>query len=236
MSYTLFISDLHLDTARPAVTQALADFLKQNQHCDSLYILGDLFEAWLGDDDDSSMAIEIQTLLRDFSDAGPALYLMQGNRDFLLGAAFCDSVGAQLLPDPTTIELYGNATLIMHGDSLCTADVEYQEFRQVARSQQWQADFLAKSLEERRAFAANLRMISNESKSNKAEDIMDVTTSEVEELMASNNCRQLIHGHTHRPARHEESSGTRWVLGDWAEYGWAIKASENELNLYNFVI
>ena len=236
MSYTLFISDLHLDPARPAVTQALADFLKQNRHCESLYILGDLFEAWLGDDDDSPLAIEIRSLLKDFSAAGPALYLMQGNRDFLLGAGFCHSVGAQLLPDPTVIDLYGNPTLIMHGDSLCTADVDYQKFRQVARSQQWQDDFLARSLQERQAFAANLRKISKESTSNKAQDIMDVTATEVEKLMHQHSTGQLIHGHTHRPARHDGAAGTRWVLGDWDQSGWAIKASDGEIDLYNFVI
>ena len=236
MSVTLFISDLHLDTARPAVTQALAEFLDQNRRCECLYILGDLFEVWLGDDDDSALATEIGGLLKEFAASGPALYLMQGNRDFLLGQDFCNSIGARLLPDPTVIDLYGQATLIMHGDSLCTADVEYQAFRKTARDPRWQTEVLARSLEDRRAFAAQLRSMSKEANSNKAEDIMDVTAAEVERLMACHQVRQLIHGHTHRPARHDGPTGTRWVLGDWAAHGWVIRASLEDIELDNFNI
>ncbi|MEH6568671.1 MAG: UDP-2,3-diacylglucosamine diphosphatase [Halioglobus sp.] len=236
MSYTLFISDLHLDAARPAITQALAVFLDQNKLCDSLFILGDLFEAWVGDDDDCDLALEITKLLSDFSSSGPGLYLMQGNRDFLLGERFCTAVGAQLLPDPTVIDLYGKPTLLMHGDSLCTDDVDYQAFRKTARDPKWQADLLNHSLDERRALAKQLRSISKESSSNKAEDIMDVTTHEVHRMMTEQGVKQLIHGHTHRPARHEASSGTRWVLGDWDQRGWFIRADKTEVELENFNI
>lgn len=236
MSSTLFISDLHLDPARPGVTRALADFLQQHSDCESLYILGDLFEAWVGDDDDSSLAVQVRGLLRDFSAAGPALYIMRGNRDFLLGEAFCGTVGAQLLDDPTPIDLHGVPTLLMHGDSLCTADSDYQDFRTTVTDPVWQTRVLARSLDQRRGLAAELRAMSGEANSNKAADIMDVTRDEVEKVMRAHGVRQLIHGHTHRPTRHEEVSGVRWVLGDWDTQGWAIEAARNKVNLYNFAI
>jgi UDP-2,3-diacylglucosamine hydrolase len=236
LSSTLFISDLHLDPARPGVTRALADFLQQHSDCESLYILGDLFEAWVGDDDDSSLAVQVRGLLRDFSAAGPALYIMRGNRDFLLGEAFCGTVGAQLLDDPTPIDLHGVPTLLMHGDSLCTADSDYQDFRTTVTDPVWQTRVLARSLDQRRGLAAELRAMSGEANSNKAADIMDVTRDEVEKVMRAHGVRQLIHGHTHRPTRHEEVSGVRWVLGDWDTQGWAIEAARNKVNLYNFVI
>lgn len=236
MSSTLFISDLHLDPARPGVTRALADFLQQHSDCDSLYILGDLFEAWVGDDDDSSLAVQVRGLLRDFSAAGPALYIMRGNRDFLLGEAFCGTVGAQLLDDPTPIDLHGVPTLLMHGDSLCTADSDYQDFRTTVTDPVWQTRVLARSLDQRRGLAAELRAMSGEANSNKAADIMDVTRDEVDKVMRTHGVRQLIHGHTHRPTRHEEVSGVRWVLGDWDTQGWAIEAARNKVNLYNFAI
>ncbi|MEH6581658.1 MAG: UDP-2,3-diacylglucosamine diphosphatase [Halioglobus sp.] len=236
MSYSVFISDLHLDSSRPDISRALAVFLDQNRAADSLYILGDIFEAWLGDDDDSPLAREIAELLKSFSSGGCALYLMQGNRDFLLGRDFCQSVGAHLLSDPTVIDLYGEPTLLMHGDSLCTEDSEYQAFRKIARDPQWQAEMLNQSLEERRALAKQLRAMSKDSNSNKAEDIMDVAQDEVSKQMQLHQTRQLVHGHTHRPARHESDSGTRWVLGDWDTKGWAIKADTDGLKLYNFDI
>jgi UDP-2,3-diacylglucosamine hydrolase len=155
LSSTLFISDLHLDPARPGVTRALADFLQQHSDCESLYILGDLFEAWVGDDDDASLAVQVRGLLRDFSAAGPALYIMRGNRDFLLGEAFCGTVGAQLLDDPTPIDLHGVPTLLMHGDSLCTADSDYQDFRTTVTDPVWQTRVLARSLDQRRGLAAD---------------------------------------------------------------------------------
>jgi UDP-2,3-diacylglucosamine hydrolase len=236
VSSTLFISDLHLDVARPAVTRALASFLARHQHCDRLYILGDLFETWIGDDDDAPLAAEIAALLRDYTAAGPALFIMGGNRDFLLGEAFCETAGAQLLADPTVIDLYGEPTLLMHGDSLCTADTQYQAFRRSARDPLWQTQLLASSLAERRTLAAELRTMSKDANSNKAEDIMDVTPSEVGKVMREYDVKQLIHGHTHRPATHKVNAGYRWVLGDWDAQGWAIHASKTNINLYNFDI
>ena len=236
MSSTAFISDLHLDSARPAVTRALVEFLATQTHRERLYILGDLFEAWIGDDDDSPIAVEVAGILSGFSAAGPELFIMQGNRDFLLGEAFCRAAGAQLLPDPTVIDLYGAPTLLLHGDSLCTMDQDYQAFRATTRDPDWQAQLLSRSLQERRTLAGQLRGMSREANSNKAQDIMDVTPSEVEKVMRDRGVRQLIHGHTHRPAQHSMATGTRWVLGDWASKGWAIEASPDIINLYNFDI
>lgn len=236
MSRTLFISDLHLDPARPAVTAALAEFLQTNRDCDALYILGDIFEAWVGDDDDAPIALEIAELFRNFTTSGSPLFLMVGNRDFLLGTAFCASVGANLLPDPTVIDLYGTPTLLMHGDSLCTRDEEYMKFRAMARSPQWQDQMMASSLEDRRALAAQLRSISKDAGSNKAQDIMDVTPNEVDRVMSEAGVTQLIHGHTHRPARHKVAYGERIVLGDWESKGWYAEASLKGINLIDFFI
>jgi len=233
---TLLISDLHLATERPQVTAALGSFLQRHTDCDALYILGDLFEVWVGDDDDSALAHDVEQQLRSFTNQGPSLYLMHGNRDFLMGQALCERVGAELLPDPTVHTLYGRATLLMHGDSLCTADETYQAFRQQARDRQWQADLLSHSLEERRAFAAHLRSASQEANSNKAEDIMDVTQSEVVDALSKHNVDRLIHGHTHRPAIHKLDGGERWVLGDWDELGWYILLSPEKEKLESFKI
>ncbi|MEM1154815.1 MAG: UDP-2,3-diacylglucosamine diphosphatase [Pseudomonadota bacterium] len=234
MSSVCFISDLHLDDKRPAATRAFQTFLSEHQHSKSLYILGDLFEVWLGDDDDSPLATTVSQSLRAFSDAGCAVFIMPGNRDFLLGERFCEAAGASLLADPTLISLFNVPTLLMHGDSLCTADVDYQRFRQITRDPQWQAELLEKPLTDRRAIAAELRAASREANSLKSEDIMDVTPQEVEKMMRSHAVAQLIHGHTHRPKRHLMAQGVRWVLGAWDHQAWFVEASEGRLEL-NFI-
>ena len=237
-----FISDLHLDAERPAVTRAFTDFLRRISAPDdgaaagALYILGDFFEFWVGDDDDSPLIDEVATALREFSDGGPDLYLMHGNRDFLIGDEFAIRVGAQLLDDPSVVSTSGDTVLLMHGDSLCTRDEDYQKFRTLARSPAWQADVLARSLDERRALAAQLRMASRDAGSRKAADIMDVTPSEVERVMREAGVSTLIHGHTHRPARHDEPAGTRWVLGDWDDRGWFLRLEKGNLDLVDFPI
>jgi UDP-2,3-diacylglucosamine hydrolase len=236
VSSSCFISDLHLDPARPATVRALAAFLAGHHRCNRLFILGDLFEAWPGDDDDSPLALEVAGLLRGFRGRGPELFIMHGNRDFLLGAAFCASTGAVLLPDPTVIDLNGEPTLLMHGDSLCTLDADYQQFRRRVRDPGWQAGLLDLPLAERRALAGRLRADSRESNSMKPGDIMDVTPAEVERVMQAHGVRQLIHGHTHRPARHETFGGVRWVLGAWEDRGWAVEASAGTIKLNNFTI
>jgi UDP-2,3-diacylglucosamine hydrolase len=160
---------------------------------------------------------------------------MHGNRDFLIGTQFCESVGAELLNDPTVIELNGEATLLMHGDSLCSDDKEYMQFRQMLRSAQWQNEALAKPLEERRAIAQHLRMVSSEANSNKAEDIMDVNPEDVLREMQAHDCYRLVHGHTHRPMRHpltmSGQPAERIVLGDWDRAMWVLIANNNELKL-----
>jgi len=233
---TLFISDLHLDPSRPNVTRAFAQYLQNNRDCDQLYILGDLVESWIGDDDDSPLVAELTTLLSAFTGAGPQLFLMHGNRDFLIGQLFCQRVNAQLIADPTVIDLYGVPTLLMHGDSLCTEDWAYQEFRSIARSRAWQQEFLANSLVQRITIAAQLRAKSKESNSNKAQDIMDVSQQAVADALTVHGVRQLIHGHTHRPAQHQIGRATRWVLGDWCDKGWQIVATEKGIELLGFDI
>ncbi|MBB3168060.1 UDP-2,3-diacylglucosamine diphosphatase [Simiduia aestuariiviva] len=225
---TLFISDLHLDAKRPAITQAFLHFLQnQAKGADALYILGDLFEAWIGDDDDAPLATEVQRALKQYSALGHPLYIMQGNRDFLLGDGFCTHTGATLLEDPTTVDLYGTPTLLMHGDTLCTDDVDYQAFRAQARSPQWQAPLLAQPLPVRRQLAADIRSKTQSLAAMKAEDIMDVNRDEVIRVMGANAVTRLIHGHTHRPARHpvalpSNAAGERIVLGDWHNALWYL--------------
>lgn len=231
-----FISDLHLDSSRPAVISAFADFLDQRRDAAALYILGDLFEFWIGDDDDSEIAGQVAHLLRDFQNSGPELYLMHGNRDFLIGERFATRIGATLLPDPSVVERDGRRLLLMHGDSLCTRDEEYQAFRALARSSEWQQSVLKESLTTRRAMAEGLRKVSRDAGSRKAADIMDVTEREVIAAMETARCTTLIHGHTHRPARHEDRSGVRWVLGDWDHKGWYIELSGGKLDLVDFNI
>lgn len=230
---TLFISDLHLCADRPEITLAFRNFLRNRaRDCDSLYILGDFFEVWVGDDDDDAYAQSIIEELRQFSDSGRNLYFMVGNRDFLIGGGFAERCGATLLEDPTVIDLYGEPTLLMHGDSLCTQDQEYMAFRQMARSEAWQAELLAKPLAERRAIAQHLRQQSKSMSSLKAEDIMDVTESEVVNTMNELGTVRLIHGHTHRPAVHPvtllSGNGERMVLGDWGEKLWWIEAAPGQ--------
>ena len=236
MQKTLFISDLHLDPSRPQVTSAFFDFLKQQaRQSTALYILGDFFEAWIGDDDHTPLHDSVSSALADLSSKGTSIYIMHGNRDFLIGEAFCNQAQCTLITDPTIIDLYGTATLLMHGDSLCTADVEYMVFRAKIRSHAMQAQLLAKPIEERRQIAAQLRAQSSESMSNKASDIMDVTPDAVIEALRNNNTTRLIHGHTHRPFEHtlmvDGKAAQRIVLGDWETEFHYIEASEQGVKL-----
>ena len=237
----LFISDLHLSPARPTITKAFLDFLgKQAQGADALYILGDFFDAWIGDDDDTPDYTTIRHALKAYSRSGTALYFMHGNRDFLLGEDFIASTGAKLLSDPTVITLAGDNTLLMHGDSLCTQDTDYMAFRDMVRNATWQATLLQQPLQERKALAAQLRETSESMNSMKAEDIMDVTPAEVVAKMHKHQCSRLIHGHTHRPKRHptpiDGKTGERIVLGDWHEQGWYLLAKGATLELVSFPI
>ena len=228
-----FISDLHLEESRPDITDAFLAFLRDKaMGIEALYILGDFFEAWIGDDERTPLQNRVADALREVSDSGTALYLMHGNRDFLIGEDFCNRCGAELLPDPTVVDLNGTPTLLMHGDSLCTADVEYQKFRANMRNEQWQQMFLQRPLADRQMVARQLREISMAKNQGKAETIMDVTPEEVVREMEHHRVQRLIHGHTHRPAIHPlTASGQpawRIVLGDWDTHAWWLDVTDDQ--------
>jgi UDP-2,3-diacylglucosamine hydrolase len=238
---TLFISDLHLHESRPAVSEAFYAFLQSRaKNAEALYILGDFFDVWIGDDDDAPLAREVAARLRALSEQGTAIYMMHGNRDFLLGDKFAQDAGATLIQEGTIIDLYGCPTLLLHGDDLCTGDVEYIKFRAQVRSPQWQQQVLSQRLEVRRAMAAQLRATSKSMISMKAHDIMDVTPEEVVRVMEEARVTRLIHGHTHRPARHSLSvdgrSAERIVLGDWHDHAWCLRADPESLELESWPI
>lgn len=231
MACTYFVSDLHLTGERPAITRAFARFLADHRHAEALYILGDLFESWIGDDDPDPLAREVRDLLADFAGTGPRLCVMPGNRDFLLGESFATHSGATLLADPTLIDLYGRPTVLTHGDALCTADAAYQAFRREVRSEPWRAEFLRRPLGERRRIAAAARNMSRSALAGKTEDIVDVAPDAVTGLLREHDATQLIHGHTHRPAHHVEAAGERWVLGEWDETCLYLEASTTSIQL-----
>jgi UDP-2,3-diacylglucosamine hydrolase len=218
----VFISDLHLDDTRPQIVTLFEELLRGTaRDAQALYILGDLFESWIGDDDDSEIAGRVARALAELAEGGTAAYFMHGNRDFLLGADYARRAALTLLSDPTVIDLGGERTLLMHGDTLCSDDVEYQKFRGIVRDPQWQRTFLAKPLDERRAFAAQARGESRRHTASTKPEIMDVNSAEVAAAMRRHGVRRLIHGHTHRPATHRfglDGRGVeRIVLGDWYE-------------------
>lgn len=217
----LFIADLHLRQEDPATVAAFQSFLETTaSRAGSLYILGDLFEAWIGDDGLAHpLASDVARRLKQLADAGVAVHLMHGNRDFLLGAAFATACGARLLDEGHVADLHGTPTLLMHGDSLCTDDTAYQQFRAQVRQPAWQQAFLARPMAERIAVARQLREQSEQAKGEKSMAIMDVNADAVAEQFRRHGVNRLIHGHTHRPARHELSVDgiprERWVLPDW---------------------
>ncbi|MCB1919969.1 MAG: UDP-2,3-diacylglucosamine diphosphatase [Candidatus Competibacteraceae bacterium] len=221
---TLFISDLHLEPIRPAITTLFLTFLEQRaRQAEALYILGDLFEAWIGDDDDSELGQTVASGLRALTGSGVPVYFLHGNRDFLLGERFAAVSGLQLLPESMVIDLAGKQALLLHGDTLCTDDVEYQTFRAQVRDPAWRARTLALPLAQRRALAGQLRETSRQAIQQKAADITDVNRQEVDRVMREHRVERLIHGHTHRPAIHEWTldgySMRRIVLGDWYAQG-----------------
>lgn len=228
----LFISDLHLEEKRRDIVDAFLNFLNTTaRKRDALYILGDFFEAWIGDDENTDLQKEIKTALQALTQAGTALFFMHGNRDFLIGEQFAEETGGTLLPEGCVIDLYGRSTLLMHGDSLCIDDKEYQKFRTNMRNEQWQSLFLKRPLAERQLVAQQLRAISQAKNKGKAEYIMDVNADEVVRQMTDSGVNLLIHGHTHRPAIHEvefdDKHLTRVVLGDWDKALWYLEAQSN---------
>ncbi len=241
MPRTLFISDLHLDAGRPQITQLFLDFLETRASgSDALYILGDLFEAWIGDDDQSDMNQSVCQGLRQCAASGTPVFVMHGNRDFLLGERFAEQSNVTLLQDPTRIDLYGTPTLLMHGDLLCTDDTEYLSFREMVHDSQWQTGFLVKSLEQRSKIAVDMRALSKEKTSDKAESIMDVNQQAVIQTMTENQVPRLIHGHTHRPDVHElliaNKPARRFVLGDWYEQGSVLECSPDGCELQSIAV
>jgi len=227
---TLFVSDLHLDEERPAAVARFARFLGEAvPGADALYILGDLFEYWVGDD---GLALpfpaQVAAMLSPVGRKVPT-YFMHGNRDFLVAERFCNETGIRLAPDPTVIDLYGEQALLVHGDTLCTDDTQYQAFRAQVRNPAWQAAALARPLDERVAIARGMRSDSQAAKDAKSAEIMDVTPAAVEEAFEQSGCRLMIHGHTHRPGRHVHrvrgEECVRWVLADWYEGGSYLEAS-----------
>jgi len=229
MPHTLFISDLHLSEEQTHITRLFLNFTRNAAAgADALYILGDLFEYWAGDDDrDTSFHQQIINALRELGNHGTPVFIMHGNRDFLMDAQLAQDCQATLLPDPTLIDLYGTPTLLTHGDALCTDDREYQAFRQQVRQPAWRASFLAQPLAQRKAQIEQLRKMSEDQKQTKAQDIMDVNLASVAELFRSHHYPRMIHGHTHRQKQHlHEVDGNnceRWVLGDWHKTGNALR-------------
>jgi len=222
MGESLFIADLHLAPERPATIERFLGFLDgRARRAERLFILGDLFDAWIGDDDDAPPYARIRSALRALSASGVSCLLMHGNRDFLIGRRFARDTGCRLLADPHRTDLAGAPTLLMHGDLLCTGDLAYQRFRRRVRNPLVRRLFLWKPLERRRAIAADYRRRSGAATALKAETIMDVNPSEVERRLRRSGATRLIHGHTHRPADHHfELDGravSRLVLADWHE-------------------
>ncbi|TWI00956.1 UDP-2,3-diacylglucosamine hydrolase [Luteimonas cucumeris] len=238
---TLFISDLHLDPARPGITQLFGEFIDgEARRAEALYILGDLFEAWVGDDDPSETGAYVAGKLRTLADNGVPVGFIRGNRDFLVGDDYARRAGLAILPDPAVVMLYGKPVLLMHGDLLCTDDVAYQQFRAQTRNPAWQAQFLAQPLAARLAFAQQARAASLARQgelrdAGTMEAITDVSPTSVSETFARYGIDTLVHGHTHRPAMHELAVDARHcrriVLGDWYEQGSVLRVDAEGLQL-----
>lgn len=231
---TFFISDLHLCAQRPAITKLFLDLLRrEGPHADAFYILGDLFEYWIGDEAASQDEYRpIIDGMRRVADGGTPLYVMHGNRDFLLGAQFERETGCRLIQDPIVVDLYGTGVLLMHGDTLCTDDHEYQAIRQRVRSSEWIEAFLRKSIGERNTLVREFREKSKIVSATKSPEIMDVNQQAVEATLHKHGVRHLIHGHTHRPGQHVfDLAGERAhrdVLGDWYKQGSVLRCDAQE--------
>jgi UDP-2,3-diacylglucosamine hydrolase len=227
-----FISDLHLHGSRPDINRVFFEFLRgPAREAESLYILGDLFENWAGDDDLATpFNRSVAAALAEYSRTGIPLKFMHGNRDFLLDGEFAEACGGTLIDDPHALNLYGTPTLLMHGDTLCTDDVGYQRFRAQVRDPAWQRGFLALPLEARKRQIEAVRQTSESEKTRKAPEIMDVNAAAVEAALRAHAYPRLIHGHTHRPARHlhrvDGRDCERWVLADWYSRGSYLRCDE----------
>ena len=217
-----FISDLHLDETRPHTTalfQSFAEDLKDNDPQTELYILGDLFESWIGDDYENKLHDEVKTTLKSLTRSGIKVFFLYGNRDFLIGEEFLSETGVELLIDPFLLKSNGETILLTHGDQMCIDDVEYQTFRSIVRNPDWQKDFLNFPISKRLKIAGETKDASKQSKQEKSMEIMDVNEEEVLRVFKQHEVNTMIHGHTHRPMKHEfKIDGnlcSRYVLGDW---------------------
>jgi UDP-2,3-diacylglucosamine hydrolase len=234
--FTYFISDLHLSADRDDINQCLFQFLSGQAHqADALYVLGDLFEVWIGDDDQNSFTLSIAKAFNTLRQSGVPIYFIHGNRDFLIRQRFAKQAGFKILPEQVVIDLYDEPTLIMHGDELCTKDTEYQAFRKKARSWWWPRIILSLPLSIRRKLAIKGRATSKQKQSQLSAEIMDVTSKEVIACMQKFAVKTLIHGHTHRPAIHpleiNNQPAQRIVLGDWYDQGSILKVSAAAIEL-----
>lgn len=233
---TLFISDLHLSADRPDITACFLRFMStEARGIDALYVLGDLFEMWIGDDDDSPFHQQIKSAFRQLTDSGVPCYFIHGNRDFLIGKRFSQETGVELLPEHTVVDLYGSPTLILHGDTLCTLDEGYQRYRKKVHNRFIQWLFFRLPLRYRQRIGEKMRSGSSQTNQTKSQTIMDVTPGEVVHVMAELGVNQMIHGHTHRPDVHALSvngqDARRIVLGDWYDHGSVLVCTPQDCQL-----
>jgi len=238
-----FISDLHLDVTRPHTTslfQSFTEKLKENDQQTELYILGDLFESWIGDDYENELHNEVKATLQSLTASGIKVFFLYGNRDFLIGEKFLSGTGVELLIDPFLLKSNGKTILLTHGDQLCIDDVEYQTFRSIVRNPDWQKDFLNFPISKRLKIAGETKDASKQSKQEKSMDIMDVNEEEVLRVFKQHEVNTMIHGHTHRPMKHEfkinGSLCSRYVLGDWNKTSaMVLQWSKESLELINLI-
>lgn len=231
----LFIADLHLCEQHPEITTRFIDFCRQQAlDAERLYILGDLFEYWLGDDAIDAVAQTVQTELIMLAENGCQCFFMAGNRDFLLGEKFAQTCQLAILHEPEIIQLFERSTLLVHGDAQCTDDIAYQQARKQLRNPQWQQQFLANSIPERIEFARQARQQSQAHTGRSTMDIMDVNNVAIEQLFQQHQVNLIIHGHTHRPAVHQHGDNTRIVLGDWHHQTHFLEATPSHLRLVNY--
>ena len=229
-----FISDLHLDHKREDIKKAFFKFLESEaSEFKNLYILGDLFEVWIGDDFEDEFISEVISALKKFSLKDKNIFIMHGNRDFLLGEKFAEKCGAKLISDPLILNKEGKKIMLSHGDIFCTDDLEYQNFKEKVRNEKWQKEFLSKDLKDREEIAKNLRRESTKKNSKKEDYLMDVNKLEVEKIAQKNKVEILIHGHVHRPKVHNEAFGQRIVLGDWDKKYWFISLIGEKISLHS---
>lgn len=227
-----FIADLHLCEQQPQISEWFKFFIRnQARQARNLYILGDLFEYWLGDDMLDATAKMVSDELQQLAQHGVRTFFMAGNRDFLLGEKYAHRAGIQIITEPHLISLHGKPTLLIHGDAECTDDTAYQQARKTLRNPQWQAQFLAQSPEQRIAFAKQARQQSQQHNQATDQIITDVNQQAIEQQFTKHQAKQIIHGHTHRPAIHHHPQGTRFVLGDWFQQSSYLIATPNGLEL-----